>query len=164
LGPGGVYPGADAADLRVDAEVALEVGADARPSRFGAALELVDVHRPPGEFESIVAGNIWHRAFVLGRLRTAPPDDGMVATVYVNGELRGSAPVGNEFAAAAPIADRLLAAVSERLESGDRIIAGSLVHVPVAPGDEIVVDLGSLGRTSATISEPPPRGTRRAAR
>jgi 2-keto-4-pentenoate hydratase len=136
----------------VDAEVVLDVGAGARVTRFGAALELVDVRRPPHDFESIVAGNIWHRAFALGPLGTGPPEEGTVANVYVNGELRGSAPVGSDIAGAAAIADRLLAAVGERLERGDRIIAGSLVQVPVARGDEIVVDLESLGQTGASIS------------
>jgi hypothetical protein len=90
-------------------------------SRVGAALELVDVARPPYEFESIVAANIWHRA------RVDVPE-----TVS--------------------IARRLLAAVGERLEPGDRIIAGSILQVPVGAGDEIVVDLGELGRVGATIT------------
>jgi 2-keto-4-pentenoate hydratase len=40
----------------------------------------------------------------------------------------------------------------EHLEPGDRIIAGSILHVPVAAGDDVVVDLGELGDVRLTIS------------
>ncbi len=152
LGRDGIFRDADARDLRVDAEVAIEVGVGGEVAAYGAALELVDVHRPPDDFEGIVAANIWHRAFTLGPVRPSPPNRGTVATVNVNSELRGSAAVGESYAEAIPAASRLLAAVGERLEPGDRIIAGSLVHVAVAAGDDDVVDLGSLGGVSVRIS------------
>ena len=151
LEPGGVFRAAAAKQLRVDAELAVEIGDDHQPVAFGAALELVDVARPPDDFESIVAANVWHRAFALGPLRPEPPPRTVSAAVLVNGEVADSAEQPVDAAEAARIAAELLAGVGERLEPGDRIIAGSLVQVPVAAGDEIAVDLGELGQVRVTI-------------
>jgi 2-keto-4-pentenoate hydratase len=134
LEPGGSYRNREAKALRADAEVALEIGPEETPTAFGAGLELVDVGRPPDDFESIVAGNVWHRAVVFGPLRADAPSSATKATVSINGEVRGSAPVPDDVAEAVAIASRLLAAVGERLEPGDRIIAGSLVHLPACQG------------------------------
>ena len=49
-------------------------------------------------------------------------------------------------------AARLLGAMGERLEAGDRIITGSVVQVPVRPGDRVTADLGSLGRVELTVT------------
>jgi 2-keto-4-pentenoate hydratase len=51
----------------------------------------------------------------------------------------------------ARIARELLRAAGERLEPGDYIIAGSLVHVPVASGDNVAADLGELGQVKVKI-------------
>jgi len=45
-----------------------------------------------------------------------------------------------------------LAAVGERFEPGDRVITGSVVQVPVQPGDEVTADFGSLGQVSLRIA------------
>lgn len=150
--PGGVYDATGTRDLRVDAEVAVEVGADGGAARFGAALELVDVVRPPHDFETIVVENVWHRCVVFGPSSSAPPPASFDARVLVGGELR-AADVGHvDVDETIAVAARLLESVGERLEPGDRIIAGSLVHVPVAHGDEIVVDLDQLGRVGVAVT------------
>jgi 2-keto-4-pentenoate hydratase len=41
--------------------------------------------------------------------------------------------------------------VDLRLEAGDRLIMGSIVQVAVAPGDEVVAELGALGRVRLEI-------------
>ena len=69
----------------------------------------------------------------------------------MNGEAAGSAEERVDAGEAARIASDLLAAVGERLEPGDRIIAGSLVHVPVARDDHVEVDLGDLGRVGVKV-------------
>jgi 2-keto-4-pentenoate hydratase len=46
----------------------------------------------------------------------------------------------------------LLGAVGERLQADDRLITGSVVRIPIEPGDEVVADLGPLGRAAATVS------------
>jgi 2-keto-4-pentenoate hydratase len=111
----------------------------------------VDVARPPHDFESIVAGNVWHRAFALGPLRTEPPPEVVRARVLINGKATEAGEQRVDPAETARIARELLGAVGERLEPGDCIIAGSLVHVPVAAGDEVAADLGELGQIDVKV-------------
>jgi 2-keto-4-pentenoate hydratase len=40
----------------------------------------------------------------------------------------------------------LLGAVGQRLAPGDRILAGSLTHVPIVAGDHVVAEIDGLGR------------------
>jgi 2-oxo-3-hexenedioate decarboxylase len=164
LQPGAVYLAAGAVDLRADAEVALRLGADVAPDAdrhtaaaaiagFGAALELVDLGAPsPGDAERIVATNVWHRAFTLGSVDRRPPGDEAEGQLIANGEVRASAPMSRDFPDLVRAVARLLGAVGERLQAGDRLITGSVVQVPVEPGDEVVADLGPLGRVAATVS------------
>jgi 2-keto-4-pentenoate hydratase len=164
LEPGGAYPAGSAVSLRAEPEVALELGRDVGPEAdeqdardalagVGPAIELVDVGRPPEGFEAIIAGNIFHRAFALGPSRPALPAEGAHAEVRVNGEERASADAPDDFSEVVRLVARLLAAVGERLQAGDRIIAGSLTPpVPVEPGDEVAVDLGALGRLELRVA------------
>jgi 2-keto-4-pentenoate hydratase len=151
LQPGAVFPAKAAHDLRADAELAVQIGDDGEPARFGAALELVDVARPPHDFESIVAGNVWHRAFALGPLRPEPPPEFVRAHVLINGEVADSGEQRVDPGDTARIARELLGAAGERLEPGDYIIAGSLVQVPVAAGDRVAADLGELGQIDVRV-------------
>jgi 2-keto-4-pentenoate hydratase len=132
----------------VDAEVVIEVGS----SRVGTALELVDVVRPPHDFETIVGRNIWHRGVAFGPLSEHPPPSEFDARVLVGGQVRDSTTGRVGIDQTIAIAERLLAAVGEQLEPDDRIIAGSMLQVPVEPGDEVTVDLGELGRVGVSIS------------
>ena len=47
----------------------VDVAGDATAAIAGLAvgLELVDLGRPPGDLEGIIAGNVFHRAFALGQ-------------------------------------------------------------------------------------------------
>jgi 2-keto-4-pentenoate hydratase len=47
---------------------------------------------------------------------------------------------------------RVLAAVGERLEDGDRVITGSVVQVPIGRGDEVVADARPLGRIGVVVA------------
>jgi 2-keto-4-pentenoate hydratase len=158
------YRGAGADDLRAEPEVVLEVGrdvdgdADEETARdaiagYGAAIEMVDTGRPPADLEGIVAGNVFHRGFVLGPSRPALPTEGVEAVVTVGGEERARADAPDDFAEVVMLVARLLDAVDEGLIAGDRIIAGSLTPpLQVGPGDEVAVDLGRLGRVSTTVT------------
>jgi 2-keto-4-pentenoate hydratase len=44
------------------------------------------------------------------------------------------------------------AAAGERLEPGDVLLTGSRIHVPVAPGELVELDMGSLGRLGVRIA------------
>jgi 2-keto-4-pentenoate hydratase len=164
LEPGDTYQAEGAVDLRADAEVALRLGADVGPDAdrhaaitaiagFGAALELVDLGAPlPGDPERIVATNIWHRAFALGPQDHPPPDEGAEGSLLINGEVRESALMKRDFAELVLAAARLLASVGECLRAGDSLITGSVVQVPIQPGDDVIALLGTLGRIHLSIN------------
>src|SRR3954469_24787895 len=69
LEPGGTYPAAGVRELRAETELAVQVGEGDRVAGLAAALELVDVARPPDGMEGIVAANVFHRAVAFGPAR-----------------------------------------------------------------------------------------------
>jgi 2-keto-4-pentenoate hydratase len=162
LDSGATYVAGDASALHADAEVALEMGADLPPdadlgaagaaiARYGAALEIVDLGGPD-EPEAIVADNVFHRAVVLTGWQPALPASGVEGRLIVSGELRASATSPTNLADRVLAVAHLLGAMGERLRAGDRIITGSVVQIPVRPGDEVTADLGPLGAPRLAIA------------
>ena len=47
---------------------------------------------------------------------------------------------------------RLLGALGERLQAGDWIISGAVVHLPVEPGNRVVVEVDRLGPVAVSIA------------
>jgi 2-keto-4-pentenoate hydratase len=141
--------------------VAFELGRDVDPddpagaadaiAGVGAALEIVDLAGPPDDPVSVVAANVFHRAVAFGPFQPASPVGGILGRLLVNGRTRALAPAAGELAGRVCAAARLLGAMGERLEAGDRIITGSVVQVAVAVGDQVVADLGPLGRVDLSI-------------
>ena len=153
LEPGSAYSAGEAEALRLEPEIAIEVGPEHSIAGTAPAIELVDVGRPPGGLDGIVAENVFHRAFAIGETRPGAPPEGVTATVTVNGEERESADAGDDLEQVVRLVARLLEAAGERLEPGDRIIAGSLTpQVPVETGDEAAVEVSGLGRVEARIA------------
>jgi 2-keto-4-pentenoate hydratase len=133
--------------LHADAEVVIEAGTGG----LGVGLELVDLTRPPGGAEAIVAANVLHRAFVLGASRPgAVPGEG---ALIVNGEVRARAPAVVDVDGTLRAVARWLAAVGEELRPGDRVFAGSVVQVPVAPGDRVAAAISGLGRVEVAVAD-----------
>ncbi len=164
LEPGGVFRAGGVRALRAESEVAIELGRDVRPSDdpeivraaiagLAAALELVDVEPPVHGFEGVVADNVYHRAFALGPTRQVVPGTPLTSTLRVNGEVRATGETSEDFAAKLLSIAGLLEAVGEGLQAGDRIIAGSLTHVPVRAGDAVEVAIEPLGSLAAEIVE-----------
>ena len=119
---------------------------------WATALELVDVGRPPDGIEAIVAENVFHRAFLLGSSRPAL-GEGLEATIELNGEQKESAEVPADFADVVMLTARLLGEGGERLQRGDRIIAGSLTpQVKLSPADRVAVEIEGLGRVETRIA------------
>jgi Fumarylacetoacetate (FAA) hydrolase family len=145
LEPGAAYASGEGELLHADAEVAVRIGPDGRIDAYGAALELVDLRSPPDTPEDAVAANVFHRAVAFGRLDDELPAEGIHARLLVNGELRDEARSADDFAERVRRAARVLEAVGERLEPGDLVITGSVVQVPIEPGDQVEADLGGLG-------------------
>jgi 2-keto-4-pentenoate hydratase len=137
--------------LHADAEVAVEIGANGEVAGYRAALELCDLRSPPDTPEDVVAANVFHRAVAFGPVRSRLPEGGVGARLLVNGDVRDAGRSASDLADKVARAARVLAAVGERLEPGDLVITGSVVQVPVGPGDEVEADLGELGRVRLQV-------------
>jgi 2-keto-4-pentenoate hydratase len=150
LGSGSRHSAVGAEELCVDAELAVEIDPGGAIGGFGAALELVDLRQGRGSVASVIRANVLHRAFVLGSLHGEP---GRAARVYVNEALRAEGSVDFDVEERVAAVRYWLSALGERLEPGDRIITGSIVQVPVAPEDDVSVEMGELGRLEVSIVE-----------
>lgn len=128
-------------------------------SGIGAAIELADVDPPPEDIAEVLAGNIYHRAVVLGSPRREWADGGitgMRARVSSNGtEIAETGDLEVLTGAIVPILSHvagLLSEVGERLRAGDVVIAGSVVPpIRVQPGDEITFELVPLPPISVNV-------------
>ena len=137
-----------AEELCVDAELAVRIGRDGAISGFAAALELVDLRQGRGSVESVLRANVLHRAFLLGAARAEPAH---AARIHVGDVLRAEGKIDFDVEERVASTASWLAALGEELRAGDWIITGSIVQVPVAPGDEVAVELGELDRLEASI-------------
>jgi 2-keto-4-pentenoate hydratase len=156
---GGVYRGSAAAGLHADTEVVIQLGrdvdvaADAAAAIAGLAvgLEVVDLGRPPGDLEGIIAANVFHRAFALGEPTpvTLPLD--AEARSVMNGQIRETGSVRGDYAETVRMVARLLGAVDERLRAGDLILSGSVTQVGVAAGDKVRAEIDGLGSVALTV-------------
>jgi hypothetical protein len=137
-------------DLHADAELAVEVGGDGTVARYGAALEVCDLAGDDGP-EEVVAANVWHRAVAFGPFVEALPP-GLEGALVVNGERRATGRAAGDVEERVAAIARVLEAVGERLEPGDRIITGLIVNTSVGAGDEVRADLGGLGCATLRIA------------
>jgi hypothetical protein len=149
LADGDTYRGGGT-KLQADVEVAVELGHDLRPARYGVALEICDVGLD-GSIEEVVVDNDYHRAVAFERFADELPP-GAEGALVVNGERRAAGRASNDLAERVAAVDRVLRAVDEELRPGDRIITGLIVNTPVRSGDEIVAEMGELGSVRLTIA------------
>jgi 2-keto-4-pentenoate hydratase len=141
--------------LVVESEVAVELGEDGRS--IAALLPALEVGDPPDleqDVETILAGNIFHRAVAFGpRVETAAPG---AARILANGQEQHSVPADRAGARlpemVAVVADRL-ADAGERPSPGDRIITGILAPPHEAqPGDTVRLELEGVGGVELRFS------------
>jgi 2-oxo-3-hexenedioate decarboxylase len=162
---------AGASNPGIEPELAIRFGADvpAEPSpeqilegidAVAPALELVDLDRPLDDLHAILAGNVFHRALLLGDFDTtrARGDlDGLAVAVRRGGEEAGSVSAGESYgdlAGTLRVVSRRLALMGQSLHGGQFVIAGSLTPiVPVAAGDEVRADFGPLGTLSLEFTD-----------
>jgi 2-keto-4-pentenoate hydratase len=132
----------------VESEVTVELGDDARS--IAALLPAIELTDPPDldqDVETILAGNIFHRAVAFGpRVETQTPG---AARILVNGEVEHALAPGETGAhleeMVGAVASRLNAAGQE-LGPGERIITGILAPPHLArPGDRVRLELDELG-------------------
>jgi 2-keto-4-pentenoate hydratase len=132
----------------VESEVAVELGDDARQVvALLPALELADQPDLEQDVETILAGNIFHRAVAFGpRAETRSPG---AARILVNGEEQHSVRAERAGARLDEMVEavaRRLAAAGEELRPGERIITGILAPPHTArPGDTVRLELQAVG-------------------
>jgi len=132
----------------IESEVAVELGPDTRSIvALLPALEVADLPDLDQDVETILAGNIFHRAVVFGpRVETHEPGAGRV---LVNGEVEHVMAPGETSAHLEEMVEavrRRLAAVDEDMLPGQRIITGVLAPPHAAhPGDRVRLELDALG-------------------
>jgi len=141
-------------ELRAETELVIQVARTGPDPRgvVGVAIELVDVARPPFGPQAIVAGNVFHRAAVIGPARAGGLAAAACARLWIDGDLRELAPVTTDVPATIGLVAGLLAAIGERLRPGDLILAGSLTHVPVRAGSALTAEIDGVGRVEATLA------------
>jgi 2-oxo-hept-3-ene-1,7-dioate hydratase len=133
----------------VEVEVAVRVGHDGAVAGLAPALELVDLDISFDDIEPVLAGNICHRGVIFGDEVPGVDPWSMAATVIKAGDVMAEGVLTEDPAATLLFVRSYLAAHGAALVPGDRIIAGSVVApVTVAPGDELDVSFGPLGRLS----------------
>ncbi len=132
----------------VESEVAVELGDDARS--IVALLPALEIADPPDldqDVETILAGNIFHRAVAFGPRRETNEPGG--ARILVNGEIEhevGPAETAAHLEAMIDAVARRLLAADQELSPGDRIITGVLAPPHAAhPGDRVRLELDALG-------------------
>ncbi|HEX6300360.1 MAG TPA: fumarylacetoacetate hydrolase family protein [Acidimicrobiia bacterium] len=145
-----VYLGNDVDDLaRVNDSI----------SALGPAIELADVDQPPEDLADVLAGNIFHRAVILGEpvpSRDSADIEGLVAHVTCDGTEVARATdlealTGGLEAVLAHTA-RLLDGFGEKLRAGEVVIAGSVVPpLKVASGQTIGFRLGPFPEVTVTV-------------
>jgi 2-keto-4-pentenoate hydratase len=136
----------DQGEVVVESEVAVEIGDDGRSiAALLPALELADPPDLDLDVETILAGNIFHRAVAFGpRVETRAPGN---ARILVGGEVRHQVEdAGARLEEMVEAVGRRLAEADEELRAGDRIITG--VRAPphkAEPGDTVRLELSEVG-------------------
>jgi 2-keto-4-pentenoate hydratase len=144
---------ADATQPGVEPEIAMRVGHDLGITAIGAALEVVDIDKPFDDLEAIVAAGIFHAGVMLAPQFSQPGDAGGGTLRSPAGEQTIETPSAEDLAATLETVRGRLEEAGESLAPGDIVIAGALLPaVPVAPGDEVELDLGALGRLELSFT------------
>lgn len=146
---------ADRGEVVVESEVAIELGPDAATiAALLPALELADPPDLEQDVETILAGNIFHRAVAFGpRVETGSPG---AARILVNGEEQHAIDAdttGARLTEMVEVVAERLAAAGEQLQPGQRIITGVLAPPHTArPGDTVRLELEALGGVELRFS------------
>jgi 2-keto-4-pentenoate hydratase len=122
-------------------------------SAIGPAIELADVVEPPEDLAEVLAGNIFHKAVILGEAdlaRAGGDISGVEARVSRDGEMVAAtsdpqALIG-ELVPILTHTAKLLEAFGEKLRAGEVVITGSVfAPLQLSPGEEIGFRLDPIG-------------------
>jgi 2-keto-4-pentenoate hydratase len=156
---GATVPVGGWANPMLEPEIAAHIGPGGAIAGLSAAIELADVDAPPADPEAILAGNIYHRHFMLGPVDRGRTDGtGIGARLLRAGdtvaETDEPAALTGDIVRVVRLTGELLAAFGEALRPGDVVIAGSaLPPLSVSPGDTVTAELGPLGALTVTLSD-----------
>jgi 2-keto-4-pentenoate hydratase len=140
-------------DVTDPGDIEIKVGA------LGAAIELADIDKPPEDIEEVMAGNIFHRAVILGDpdpARSGAVVDGLMARVAVDGEPVASVDDVEEltgrFLEILRHTVSLLQSAKETFRAGDVVILGSVIPpVSVSPGQEVSFEISGCPVISVRV-------------
>lgn len=126
---------------------------------IGPGIELANVDPPPEDIGDIVAGNIYHKAVLLGDRddRVDGVDvSGIEGTVEHNGETVGEIDdleaLTGQIALIVAHSAGLLQAAGETFRKDDMVILGSVIPpLRIKPGEEIAFTLGALKPVTVTV-------------
>jgi 2-keto-4-pentenoate hydratase len=139
-------------NLCAETEIAVVVGPGSSIAGLTVALELVDVGRTQDDLREVVEENVLHCAFALGPAVAIDDASELVASLTIDGRFRDEVTVRRDFEEHLRQATRVLEAVGERLAPGDRLLTGSLIAVPVAPGERVTAAVTGLGSVHAAVT------------
>jgi 2-keto-4-pentenoate hydratase len=145
--PGGAVSLAGWAKPAVEVELAVRVGDDGGVAGLAPALEFVDLDIAFDDIEPVLSGNICHRSVMFGSDVPGVDPWSLDARVVQNGIVVATdGRLSEDPVDTVAFVRAFVAAHGATLESGQRIIAGSVVPpVAVAPGDELEIAFGPLG-------------------
>ena len=140
----------------IEPEIAIHIGEGGAIAGLGPALEVIDVDLPFDDLAQVMAGNVFHRAVVLGPVTEGLTSVDVLAARFLrDGEEQHAIDVAA--AAMAPgdvvaLVSGYLAAVGDALLAGDVIIAGSLVTaLSAAPGERFELQIDVLGAVALEL-------------
>jgi 2-keto-4-pentenoate hydratase len=145
--------------LCAEVELTVEVGRDlpdgadtaaGAVAGLAVALEIVDVDEHAA-MHDIMEADAFHRAVTFRPLRPAGAPTSVSARLVVDGQTRATTTAQIDPARTVRDMGRLLGAAGHRLRAGDRIIGGSLIHLPIDPAHHIVAAIDGLGETSLYV-------------
>jgi 2-keto-4-pentenoate hydratase len=156
LGADGSHSLAGAENPLAEPEIAIEVGPDGSIAGLAAAIEIVDIPGlpDPDGVGDVVAANVFHRAVAIGSSQDLRSAEGIEANLCINGEVARTAQASSaDLEGMVELVGRVLESAGERLETGDRIIAGALAPPPdLSPGDHLSLDLGAIGAIEVALT------------
>jgi 2-keto-4-pentenoate hydratase len=123
------------------------------------AIELADVHPPPEDLAAVMAGNIFHRAVILGEPgsgRAGADITGLQAHVTLDGIEEAAVDdleaLTGELVSTLAHTARVLNVFGERLRAGEVVIMGSVTPpLPLQPGTQIGFRLAPLPTITVSV-------------
>jgi 2-keto-4-pentenoate hydratase len=159
IAPGGDCSIEGSTAPKLEPEIAIHLGPGGEGvAGISAAIELADADQPPTEIESVLAGDIYHRAVVLDRSATPTPlSHPIAAHIERDGEeyattADAEAEVGRIEELAAWTVDYLRHFGVETAE-GEVVISGSVVPLlDIATGQHLKNELPGVGAVDVSIT------------